>query len=175
MYLGGTFFYVSESKGSHMRDKNLFYKINTSLKSKIYFLFQLLEKLKLDILSLIPSNEASGYSAPSYVAPTTPPVAVYTEPEYYHPPASQSGSNYPKQGSTQREPLLNKFVKDFGIVNRWLARQTLEIVNDGQSLQLPFEIPEIPTVQKIKKRKDSVMKYIQAPDLSNVKNGSASS
>ena len=158
-----------------MRDKNLFYKINTSLKSKIYFLFQLLEKLKLDILSLIPSNEASGYSAPSYVAPTTPPVAVYTEPEYYHPPASQSGSNYPKQGSTQREPLLNKFVKDFGIVNRWLARQTLEIVNDGQSLQLPFEIPEIPTVQKIKKRKDSVMKYIQAPDLSNVKNGSASS
>ena len=64
--------------------------------------------------------------------------------------------------------MLSKFVKDLTKVNKWLARQTLDMVNEGQSLQLPFELPELPALPKIKKRQDhKVMKYMNAPDLSN--------
>ena len=45
------------------------------------------------------------------------------------------------------------------------------MVNEGQALELPFALPELPEItppiNKIKKRKDSVMKYISAPDLGN--------
>ena len=64
--------------------------------------------------------------------------------------------------------MLSKFVKDLTKVNKWLARQTLDMVNEGQSLQLPFELPELPALPKIKKRQDhKVMKYMNAPDLSS--------
>lgn len=108
--------------------------------------------------------------APAYVEPT------YEEPEIYQPPT------YPKQGSVAREPMLSKFVKDFDKVNKWLARETLKMVNDGESLKFPFELPElpqIPTLQNVQKKllnrraedvKSNVMKYINDPDLSKQQN-----
>jgi len=110
---------------------------------------------------------APSYSPePAYVAPT------YEEPEIYQPPT------YPKQGTVERENMLQKFVKDIDKVNRWLARQTLETFNEGQSLdfpEFPFELPEIPTLKKVQssllnKRQDQVMKYMTSPDLSKKQN-----
>merc|ERR1711953_167274 len=120
----------------------------------------LMEKIKQDILSLFPkpaSSSSSSYAAlsPSYSEPE--------EPQLYSPP------NQPR---VAREPLLSKFMKDFSKVNNWLARQTLEVANNGVPFEMPFdlpEIPELPNIQKIK-REDSehegVMTYIPAPDLS---------
>merc|ERR1712008_393271 len=109
--------------------------------------------------------------APAYVEPT------YEEPELYQPPT------YPKQGSVAREPMLSKFVKDFDKVNKWLARETLKMVNDGETLKFPFELPElpqIPTLQNVQKkllnrraedvkllnrRSEDVMRYINDPPM----------
>ena len=33
--------------------------------------------------------------------------------------------------------MLSKFVKDIDKVNKWLAKQTLEVMNDGQPLEFP--------------------------------------
>ena len=74
--------------------------------------------------------------------------------------------------------MLSKFVKDIEKVNKWLAKQTLEVMNDGQPLEFPgfpFELPEIPTLKKVQKRllnkrKDEVMKYMTSSDLSKKQN-----
>ena len=71
-----------------------------------------------------------------------------------------------------REPLLSKFMKDYSKVSNWLARQTLEVANNGVPFEMPFDlpdIPELPNIQKIKREdsdQEGVMKYIPAPDLS---------
>ena len=91
-------------------------------------------------------------------------------------------------GSVAREPMLSKFVKDFDKVNKWLARETLKMVNDGETLKFPFELPElpqIPTLQNVQKkllnrraedlkllnrRSGDAMRYINSPDLSKQQN-----
>lgn len=123
-----------------------------------------MEKIKQDILSLFPKPAPSS----SYTAPSST-YSEPEEPELYSPPKS----NHPRQANVGREPLLSKFMKDFSKVNNWLARQTLEVANNGVPFEVPFDLPEIPefpaNIQKIK-REDSevqeVMKYIPAPDLS---------
>ena len=62
-------------------------------------------------------------------------------------------------------------MKDYSKVGNWLARQTLEVANNGVPFEVPFdlpELPELPNIQKIKRQDDQegVMKYIPAPDLS---------
>ena len=77
--------------------------------------------------------------------------------------------------------MLQKFVTDIDKVNKWLARQTLEVMNDGQPFtfgdlpEFPFELPEIPTLKKVQqrllnKRQDEVMRYMTSPDLSKKQN-----
>jgi len=130
-------------------------------------------------------EEPELYQPPAYVAPEPAyhaPEPTYEEPELYQPPT------YPKQGSVAREPMLSKFVKDFDKVNKWLARETLKMVNDGETLKFPFELPElpqIPTLQNVQKkllnrraedlkllnrRSGDAMRYINSPDLSKQQN-----
>ena len=130
-------------------------------------------------------EEPELYQPPAYVAPEPAyhaPEPTYEEPELYQPPT------YPKQGSVAREPMLSKFVKDFDKVNKWLARETLKMVNDGETLKFPFELPElpqIPTLQNVQKkllnrraedlkllnrRSGEAMRYINSPDLSKQQN-----
>lgn len=134
-----------------------------------------------------PSYDAPSFSydAPSFSydapaasyspSPSYSPEPTYEEPEIYQPPT------YPKQGTVERENMLQKFVTDIDKVNKWLARQTLEVMNDGQPFkfgdfpEFPFELPEIPTLKKVQqrllnKRQDEVMKYMTSPDLSKKQN-----
>ena len=127
---------------------------------QFHLILQLMEKIKQDILSLFPKPASS--SSSSYAAPS-PSYSEPEDPHLYSPP------NQPR---VAREPLLSKFMKDFSKVNNWLARQTLEVANNGVPFEMPFdlpEIPELPNIQKIKREdseQEGVMKYIPAPDLS---------
>lgn len=125
--------------------------------------------MKQDFLFWLPTSkdESSAYGAPpaTYQEPSSygAPPASYQEPSYYHPP--QSGYTSPKQ--EVREPMLNKMIKDIGKVNKWLANQVSGA--DFPAFELPSlpDLPELPELPRLTKRKDTVMKYIAAPDLSS--------
>merc|ERR1719362_581520 len=157
------------------------------MKNQNYINLQPTSHLNLPITHLNPPSyeEPELYQPPTYVAPEPAyhaPEPTYEEPELYQPPT------YPKQGSVAREPMLSKFVKDFDKVNKWLARETLKMVNDGETLKFPFELPELPqiptlhNVQKkllnrraedlklLNRRSGEAMRYINSPDLSKQKN-----
>ena len=126
---------------------------------------------RIQCLDLKPAIFGALFPKPAPSASYTAPSSTYSEPEepaLYSPPKS----NHPRQANVAREPLLSKFMKDFSKVNNWLARQTLEVANNGVPFEMPFdlpEIPELPNIQKIKREdseQEGVMKYIPAPDLS---------
>ena len=137
-----------------------------------------MEKIRQDVLGLfsVGAKTLSSYTAPStsYEQPSVA-AATYEEPspvysaapsDVYAEPIDTTYNNH-KQTVVQREPMLQRFMKDIDVFNKWLARQTLETFNNGQRFKLPFDLPELPassSIQKIK-RQDPVMRYVSSPNL----------
>lgn len=114
-----------------------------------------MEKIRQDFLSWLPGSSTKAKSSTAqevYAQQPSYPEPIYAQPDpepvYAQPQVAQ------KQ---PRKPLLNKYIEDFHKANTWLAKQTLDLMG-GSTSQDP--------TQKIRRRLDSVMKYLPSPDLS---------
>lgn len=146
----------------------------------------LMEKIRQDFFSWLPSSDSSSsYAAPDqsyttpeeYAAPVPeehyaePQNIPYQEPQLYGNPAH----NIPRQSVFPRENLLNKFAKDINKVNHWVAKQTLDAVQNAPNPltdlpDLSAGIADLPGLFQKRRKDKNVLQYIPAPNLSRKSN-----
>ena len=95
----------------------------------------------------------------------------YQEPQLYGNPAH----NIPRQSVFPRENLLNKFAKDINKVNHWVAKQTLDVVQNAPNPltdlpDLSAGIADLPGLFQKRRKDKNVLQYIPAPNLSRKSN-----
>ena len=95
----------------------------------------------------------------------------YQEPQLY----GAGPHNIPRQSVFPRENLLNKFAKDINKVNHWVAKQTLDAVQNAPNPltdlpDLSAGIADLPGLFQKRRKDKNVLQYIPAPNLSRKSN-----